>query len=109
MTRVVRLLRSAERDIIAGMTWYRTREPGLELEFVSEIDNALNRVSKRPAHDAKRINEYRAVLVRRFPYTIYYRLAGAEIRITAVLHQRRGERARDRRLGMGRDGGGTGR
>jgi plasmid stabilization system protein ParE len=36
--------------------------------------------------------------VQRFPYVIYYRLVGQEIRVAAILHHRRGQKARDRRL-----------
>ena len=104
MTRVIRLLRSAERDIADGITWYRAQEPGLELEFLGEVDKALKRIAKQPTRYAKRINENRAVLLRRFPFTVYYRLVDKETRIAAVLHQRRGKKARDRRLGAGRIG-----
>ena len=90
MTWVVKLLRSAERDIDEAMAWYRSQEPGLDREFLIEVDASIKRVRRKPSGYARRLREYRTVIVRKFPYTMYYRLVGEEIRIAAVLHHRRG-------------------
>ena len=104
MTTVVRMLRSAEHDIQNEMAWYRDQQIGLELEFLAEVDKVLKRIAQRPTKYAKRLKEYRAVLVRRFPFTVYYRLVGSEIRVAAVLHHRPGQTARNRRLTAGSAG-----
>jgi plasmid stabilization system protein ParE len=98
VTYVVRLLRSSERDIAAGIAWYRAQEPGLGREFLAEVDDTMKRIAKRSTSHAKRLQEYRAAHVQRFPYIVYFRIVANEIRISAVLHHRRGKRARDSRL-----------
>lgn len=102
MTWIIRLLRSAESDIAEAATWYREQEPGLDRKFIEEVDACINRIRRGPDSYAKRRREYRAAMLRRFPYTVYYRTVGTEIRIVAVLHHRRGPKARERRLRAGR-------
>ena len=80
------------------MAWYRRQEVGLDREFLEAIHDAIGGVRRKPSGFAKRRRDYRAVLVRRFPYTIYFRVVGDVIRVAAVLHHRRGEKARSRRL-----------
>ena len=96
MSWTVRFLRSAERDVEAAMAWYRKQEIGLDREFLDAVDETIRRVRRNPGGFAKRRRDYRAVLVRRFPYIIYYRVVGEEIRLAAVLHQRRGQKAHER-------------
>ncbi len=83
------------------MAWYRRKEIGLDRVFVDAVDDAIRRMRQKPGSYAKRRREYRALLLRRFPYVVYFRIVGDEIRVAAVLHQRRGHKARDRRLKAG--------
>jgi plasmid stabilization system protein ParE len=84
------------------MAWYRKQQQGLDRAFLTEIDAAIERVRQNPESYPKRYREYRAVLVRRFPFVMYFRIVGDEVRVAAVLHYRRGATARDRRLPAGR-------
>jgi plasmid stabilization system protein ParE len=98
MTSNIRLLKSAERDIAEAMSWYREQEADLELEFLAEVDATMRRIAIHPSGYRTRFKSYRAALVRRFPYTVYYRQFGDELRVTAVLHQRRGPTIMRKRL-----------
>jgi plasmid stabilization system protein ParE len=102
MTFAIRILKSAERDLANALTWYRNQAAGLDDDFIAGFEQALAQIRQGPLRFAKRRREYRAVLMRQFPYTIYFRIVGDVIRIAAVLHQRQGPKARDRRLRAGR-------
>lgn len=52
------------------MAWYRRQELGLEREFLEAIHDAIERVRRKLGGFGKRRRDYRAVLVRRFPYTV---------------------------------------
>lgn len=102
MTLRLRVLKVAEQDLAEAADWYASQDKKLRLDFVAAVDVAISKISAKPEGYAKRLRDYRVVLVRRFPYVIYYRLVAGEIRIAAVLHQSRGIKARTRRLTAGR-------
>jgi plasmid stabilization system protein ParE len=101
MTFAVRVLRSAEHDITRAMAWYSAEQEGLGLEFLQSVDEAIRQVQVNPGAYRKRRREYRGILLKRFPYTLYFRVVGDTVRIAAVLHHRRGPAARRRRLTAG--------
>ena len=87
-------------DIAEAATWYEEREPGLGLEFVRTIGEAISNLSANPlAHRLR--NQRRNVrwfLPSRFPYRIIYRVQGDRITIIAVLHGARHNRHWKERL-----------
>jgi plasmid stabilization system protein ParE len=50
---------------------------------------AFRRIESGPARYAFAYGSYRRAILRRFPYTIYFRVAGADIVIYAVMHHSR--------------------
>lgn len=71
--------------------WYEERTSNLGVEFLDEVDRAVESVRRAPAvwpfHDAPR--EIRRYLVHRFPYGLVYRIKGDAVQIVAVMHLRR--------------------
>ena len=102
MTRRVKVLRGAERDIATAMDWYRALSPNLPEDFLAEVDRAIGLARVRPLAFAKRHGEFRTVLLRRFPYAMYDRLLGTTVRVAAVLHQGRAPERLQQRLGRRR-------
>jgi plasmid stabilization system protein ParE len=88
--RAVILEPEAFADITEAHDWYEERRPGLGAEFEAHLDTTLDWIARnvglckivRPA--------IRRHLVRVFPYAVYFRTAGSEVRVTAVLHGARG-------------------
>jgi toxin ParE1/3/4 len=78
----------AEADIIDGAGWYDSREPGLGLEFISEIGSAILRALKSPESftRVRRNPPVRRVLIRRFPYRVFFIVRTDAIVVFAVLH-----------------------
>jgi len=72
-------------------TWYEERAENLGIDFLKEVDNAINTIRQSPTiwpfRDKKqRIYHY---FVHRFPYGIIYRIQSDVVQIIAVMHLRR--------------------
>ncbi|MGI9067835.1 MAG: type II toxin-antitoxin system RelE/ParE family toxin [Pyrinomonadaceae bacterium] len=81
-------------DIAEASTWYEEREPGLGIEFVRAVREAIGNLPANPlAHRLRnRRRNVRWFLPPRFPYRIVYRVQGELIIIIAVLHAARHDR-----------------
>jgi plasmid stabilization system protein ParE len=75
------------REIIA---YYNQCSPGLGTEFLNEFESQIIAIAATPKHWRVVEGDIRRVLMKRFPYLIYYRiLAYDALRVTVVKHQRR--------------------
>jgi plasmid stabilization system protein ParE len=63
------------------------RRLGLGIEFVLELDAAIERAAESPKMYALRYREARRVLLRRFPYAVYFVYEGEVLEVFAILHQ----------------------
>ncbi len=61
----------------------------LGLAFVAEFERSAQRVLENPMIGAVFRGSRRRYLLRRFPYSIIYQVAGEEVRVVAVAHHRR--------------------
>jgi mRNA-degrading endonuclease RelE of RelBE toxin-antitoxin system len=86
---------SVHPDVYAELeysrVWYEERAENLGVEFLDEVDKAIETVRSEPSiwplRDEKRgIHRY---LVHRFPYGVIYRIQDHVIQIIAVMHLRR--------------------
>lgn len=72
-------------------SWYEERADHLGVEFLAEVDSAINAIRQMPTiwpfsdehHDTRRY------LVHRFPYGVLYRIREDIIQVIAVMHLRR--------------------
>src|SRR6185295_6763576 len=79
----------ARLDLESARSWYRERSKLAARAFVTEVLRALRSIAVSPdAWPRTRANERRFVL-KRFPYSIIYRVRENEVFITAVAHHRR--------------------
>jgi plasmid stabilization system protein ParE len=96
MTPVVRFLPEALDDVIESQRWYASRQPGLGQSFAEAITAGVERIASNPAAFPYVHGSVRRLVVRQFPYAIYFREAGDAIVVLAV-HGRQ-----DPRLWQGR-------
>lgn len=84
----------AEADITDAALWYDNREPGLGLELIAEVRSAIARVLRSPESFTcvRRNPPVRRVLVRRFPYRVFFIVRPDAIIAFAVLHAARQDR-----------------
>ena len=79
----------AEAEADEAAAWYEAEQPGLGIEFLLELDAAIERAADNPLAYAPVFFEARRVLTRRFPFAVYFVYDGDLVEVFAVLHQRR--------------------
>lgn len=82
----VRPTSAACADLVAAHDWYEQRSPGLGKDFVRRVDAAFAGIADHPELFPPVHRGLRRVLVRRFPYAIFYRIDAQTVRVIAVLH-----------------------
>jgi len=88
MTRELVLSALAETDVAQAAEWYNRIRPGLGDDLVQCVENALARILEYPEAFTVILIDVRRVLVRRFPYGVFFRLRHDRIEIEAVFHLR---------------------
>ncbi len=84
-----RFLLPAEREMLDAACYYESQAPRLGVDFLSEIDSAIQDVAQDPDRWPVIRADTRRRLVHRFPYGILYRNDPDEIVILAVMHLHR--------------------
>src|SRR5437867_1185675 len=79
----------AEADLDAAAQWYEQQQTGLGTDLVAEVRNTLNRISQLPRMNLVVHRDLRRALVRRFPYSVIYRVHDDRVEVIAVWHNRR--------------------
>jgi plasmid stabilization system protein ParE len=79
----------AEAEADQATVWYETQQPGLGIEFLLELDAAIERAAEAPLAYASLFLEARRVLLRRFPFAVYFLYENEVVEVFAVLHQQR--------------------
>jgi plasmid stabilization system protein ParE len=82
----------AKRHIREGRLWYRAISPELGDDFLKSVDDAISLAQKHPLAFPIVHRTFRRVLLRRFPYALFYQFADDRIIVVAVLHQARDPR-----------------
>lgn len=86
-------------DLSAARDFYNDRSPGLGDQFVDEFETQVLRIAARPERWMIVRDDVRRALMRRFPYTVFFRILNEDrIRVTVIKHQRQHPG-----FGMGRD------
>lgn len=83
----------ARADAEEAVAWYDAERPGLGVEFILELDLAIEKAAENPSSYAPVTGSVRRVLMRRFPYALYFVLDGDDVEIIAILHQARSAQA----------------
>ncbi len=79
----------AEQEMYAAVHFYNIQEDGLGLDFLDEVQVALDRIRKAPGRWRVIFQDIRKIIVKRFPFNIIYRVEPDQIIILAVAHQKR--------------------
>ena len=79
----------AQAELLEARRWYEARLAGLGVEFAQTVDAAIEAIRQYPDAFRQVHGEHRQCVMRRFPYSIIYRLAATEIVVIAVHHHRR--------------------
>lgn len=77
---------AAEAEVVAAAKFYEERVRGLGGQFLEEFDQGITAIAAAPTRWRVVREEKRRYLLSRFPYGIYYRVIGGEVRILVVKH-----------------------
>ena len=78
----------AERDIANAIDQYDAIATGLGGMFLARTDAAIAAIRRSPAGFRKSHGEFRHLVLRRFPFAVFYLFDGKTIAVTAVLNLR---------------------
>ncbi|MBW1750278.1 MAG: type II toxin-antitoxin system RelE/ParE family toxin [Deltaproteobacteria bacterium] len=79
----------AEQEIFEAQDWYESCSPGLGYEFARALEVAVELAIRMPHAHPQIENEYRHVILRRFPYSIIFLPFVSEILIVSCFHHKR--------------------
>lgn len=83
------LAAEVEQDLDDAYSWYEFQRIGLGEEFLSCIDACFQSICRMPEIHAFVREPFRRVLVRRFPYAVYYEFAAQRVIVHVVIHTAR--------------------
>jgi plasmid stabilization system protein ParE len=79
----------AASDILEAAKWYDNNLKGLGGSFLDSVDSAINSVQQNPDAYPKVYKELRRILLKKFPFGIFYLVEENKIVIVAVFHASR--------------------
>ncbi len=80
---------AALEESTAAEAWYRERSATAAMAFIAEIDRAVAQIGDAPQRWARHTHGTRRFVLRRFPFSLIYRVGSSDIEIIAVAHGRR--------------------
>jgi plasmid stabilization system protein ParE len=82
----IRFLPEAFEDLSEAIAWYDERRASLGDEFESFFYSSVQRIKTNPLIHGKVYRDFRRHVLKRFPYSVYYRVHKHEIILTLVFH-----------------------
>ncbi|MBS0194654.1 MAG: type II toxin-antitoxin system RelE/ParE family toxin [Proteobacteria bacterium] len=79
----------ARAEALEARAWYDSRAAGLGLEFARALDAAIFATMRHPDGHPEIGAGCRQAILRKFPYSLVYRVRGDELLVVAVFHHRR--------------------
>lgn len=79
----------ADAELTEATQYYESREKGLGLDFLGEVERALDQILTNPEAYRKVGRRVRRKPFQRFPYNLVYAVYPERIRIVAIAHQKR--------------------
>lgn len=79
----------AEAEIQAATAWYLSRSQAAAVGLVEEVERATAMIQQFPELQPLYDEKHRFAVLRRYPYSIIYRVEGESIRVIAFAHSRR--------------------
>ena len=78
--------RQARREFDQAAEWYEKERAGLGLDFLTEIQGVIDRITSHPEQFPIVHRDVRKAVARRFPYCVYFRERAGNIVVLAVFH-----------------------
>ena len=98
MSLASRYLREAAVEAREAAEWYAARNPRLRKAFLDAIRTGVAAARENPGRFRCAYNEFRRVLLKRFPYAVWLRVHLETVVVVAVIHCARDPEELKRRL-----------
>ena len=85
----LRVRKVARAEVDAAFDWYLLRSPAAAQQFLNAVDDALALIDEAPERHPIIRGHLRRVLLRRFPYGVYYKVFPSTISVVGVIHGHR--------------------
>jgi plasmid stabilization system protein ParE len=85
----VAFLPAAEVDYQAALAWYQGRSAQAATGFERAVAEAVQRIADNPVLYGLVDDRHRQCLLRRYPYSLIYRVEPSGVLVVAVAHSRR--------------------
>jgi len=82
----------AEADLAEARSWYEDKREGLGERLLLCFEAALGHILRSPKGSTEVFPGIRRVVVRRFPYGVFYRIDPDQIAVIAIYHSKRDPR-----------------
>jgi plasmid stabilization system protein ParE len=79
----------ARAEIDDAFEWYRERSPTAAADFLAVVDDALREIAEDPERFPVVHGRLRRIVLRRFPYALYYKIFPRTVSIVGVIHGHR--------------------
>jgi toxin ParE1/3/4 len=79
----------AEQELLDAVSYYEEQETGLGLEYLGEVEHAVNFLMRYPEAGSNVRGSIRRLTLPKFPYSLLYRVMEEQIRVLAVAHHKR--------------------
>jgi hypothetical protein len=93
MIYTLRFLREVEEDAANGYIWYEAKSRGLGEDFLRMFYASANEMSWNPMRYPKVYQDFRRLLLRRFPYAIYFTIENDQLIVFGLFHCARNPQA----------------
>lgn len=84
-------------DVLEAAKWYQKNLDGLGDRFLTSIDSAIDTLQQNPEAFPKVYKELRRILIKKFPFGIFYSIEKERIILFAVFHVSRNPRSWQKR------------
>jgi toxin ParE1/3/4 len=84
--RQVILTPEAKSEAREAYDWYEEQDRGLGDEFLRCLELAFRQVAQNPQQYPVRFDSFRRILIRRFPYAIYFEDNETKIYVYSIFH-----------------------
>ena len=85
----IEFLEAAQAELDEAFIWYENQQENLGVQFLTEFDAAIKRITAYPKSYALLANDIRRCLIKLFPYSVLYGIDADTIVIIAVAHLHR--------------------
>lgn len=77
---------NAEQDIDTTVLWYEDQQAGLGIRFHFAVLDGFEKLKKHPQHYSFFREDYRQLILKRFPFKILFKIVSKKVIVLGVFH-----------------------